>query len=169
MIRHLREIVALRRGRQFDAESGFTLIELLIVIVVIGILAATVIFALSGVTGQSAVAACNSDAKSYEVAVAAYQNSASNTANTAPGATSDLTGSANGGPFLHAAANNPAYIVAIQGDTVTDGTTGVNNGATGTKLATQAGGGAYPAGTVFAGTPGGTLQPYDGGSACNGV
>ena len=35
-------------------ESGFTLIELLIVIVVLGILAAVVIFALSGVTQSSA-------------------------------------------------------------------------------------------------------------------
>ncbi len=73
MIRHIRETVARRRG--VELESGFTLIELLIVIVVLGILAATVVFALSGVTGQSAQAACNSDAKRYEVAVAAYKNS----------------------------------------------------------------------------------------------
>jgi prepilin-type N-terminal cleavage/methylation domain-containing protein len=55
-------------------ESGFTLIELLIVIVVLGILAAVVIFALSGVTSSSAVSACNADAKSVEVAVEAYNN-----------------------------------------------------------------------------------------------
>lgn len=53
-------------------ESGFTLIELLIVIVVLGILAAVVIFALSGVTASSAVSACNADAKSVEVAIQAY-------------------------------------------------------------------------------------------------
>jgi len=53
-------------------ESGFTLIELLIVIVVLGILAAVVIFALSGVTQSSAQSSCNADAKSVEVAVAAY-------------------------------------------------------------------------------------------------
>ena len=52
MIRHIRETLARRRGEELEA--GFTLIELLIVIVVLGILAATVIFALSGVTGQSA-------------------------------------------------------------------------------------------------------------------
>ena len=56
-------------------DSGFTLIELLIVIVVLGILAAVVIFALSGVTGSSAQSACNSDAKSVEVAVEAYHTS----------------------------------------------------------------------------------------------
>jgi general secretion pathway protein G len=53
-------------------DSGFTLIELLIVIVVLGILAAVVIFALSGVTSSSAVSACNADAKSVEVAAEAY-------------------------------------------------------------------------------------------------
>ena len=53
-------------------EEGFTLIELLIVIIVMGILAAIVVFALSGVTGLSAQTACNADAKSVEVAVQTY-------------------------------------------------------------------------------------------------
>ena len=62
MIRYIRDIQAHRKG--VELEPGFTLIELLIVIVVLGILAATVIFALGGVTSQSAVAACQSDGKS---------------------------------------------------------------------------------------------------------
>ena len=72
---HLEQIRQRRRDEGKEpgfVESGFTLIELLIVIVVLGILAAVVVFALSGVTASSAVSACNSDAKSVEVAIAAY-------------------------------------------------------------------------------------------------
>lgn len=58
--------------RREQGEGGFTLIELLIVIVVLGILAAVVVFALGGVTGQSAIAACNADAKTVSTAVSAY-------------------------------------------------------------------------------------------------
>jgi type II secretion system protein G len=53
-------------------ESGFTLIELLIVIVILGILAAIVVFAVGGVTDRGAKAACKSDVKNVEVAVEAY-------------------------------------------------------------------------------------------------
>ncbi len=62
-----------RRNSSEGRESGFTLIELLIVIVVLGILAAIVVFSLTGVSGQSKQAACTSDAKSVEIAADAYQ------------------------------------------------------------------------------------------------
>jgi type II secretion system protein G len=53
-------------------EHGFTLIELLIVIVILGILAAIVVFAVGGVTDRGAKASCKSDVKNVEVAVEAY-------------------------------------------------------------------------------------------------
>ena len=62
-----------RRKSGEGSESGFTLIELLIVIVVLGILAAIVVFSLTGVSGQSKQAACTSDGKTVEIAADAYQ------------------------------------------------------------------------------------------------
>ena len=62
-----------RRKSGEASEYGFTLIELLIVIIVLGILAAIVVFSLSGVSGQSKTAACTTDAKSVEIAADAYQ------------------------------------------------------------------------------------------------
>jgi prepilin-type N-terminal cleavage/methylation domain-containing protein len=168
MIRHLRDTYARRRGGELSfEESGFTLIELLIVIVVLGILAATVIFALSGVTKQSASAACTSDAKTYEVAVSAYENAQSNSGNTTPTTTQQLlNGIGTSGALLHAASNNPAYIVAVSGDNVTGTgtTTGVtNNGAANTSIPAGA-----TAGDIYVGKPGTVLQRYDSESTTNG-
>ena len=53
-------------------EEGFTLIELLIVIVILGILAAVVVFAVGGISDRGKKSACKSDLKSVEVAVEAY-------------------------------------------------------------------------------------------------
>jgi general secretion pathway protein G len=104
---HYREIK--RRRAAGDPEAGFTLIELLIVIVVLGILAATVIFALGGVTGQSAQASCKSDAKTVEVASQAY---ISNNGNQTAMTQADLTATANGingHPYLHSWPSNTTF------------------------------------------------------------
>jgi prepilin-type N-terminal cleavage/methylation domain-containing protein len=53
-------------------ESGFTLIELLIVIVILGILAAIVVFSISGINDRGTLSACKSDKKSVEVAGEAF-------------------------------------------------------------------------------------------------
>ena len=61
-----------RREERGD-EGGFTLIELLIVIVILGILAAIVVFAVQNLTSSSAQSACKSDFKTVETGVEAYK------------------------------------------------------------------------------------------------
>jgi type II secretion system protein G len=98
------------------SENGFTLIELLIVIIVLGILAAIVIFSLTGVTGQSEAAACSSDAKTVETSVSAYY--AENN-DTYPTAMTDLTAGPPAqphGPYLRAV---PTATVATNGYLIT--------------------------------------------------
>ena len=53
-------------------DEGFTLIELLIVIVILGILAAVVVFAVGGITDRGKDSACKADRATLEVAVEAY-------------------------------------------------------------------------------------------------
>src|SRR5689334_24626412 len=61
---------AMRKKR--TGEGGFTLIELLIVIVILGILAAIVVFAVGGITDRGKKSACKADRKTVEVAMEAY-------------------------------------------------------------------------------------------------
>jgi prepilin-type N-terminal cleavage/methylation domain-containing protein len=83
-----------RREERGD-EGGFTLIELLIVIVILGILAAIVVFAVQNLTGSSAQSACKSDFKTVETGVEAYKaqmtNYPSGTGGPAPVTDSDAT------------------------------------------------------------------------------
>jgi general secretion pathway protein G len=60
----------IRKARQ--NESGFTLIELLIVIVILGVLAGIVVFAVSAFNNDGTAAACKSDKKNVEIAAEAF-------------------------------------------------------------------------------------------------
>jgi len=106
----LENLSRIQRNRELNGERGFTLIELLIVIVVLGILAAVVVFALGGVTGQSTVAACNSDAKTVSVAVSAYEASPPSTiaVGTPPATLGALVPN-----YLKAAPSNTAYNLTL--------------------------------------------------------
>ena len=53
-------------------QSGFTLIELLLVIVILGILAGVVVFAVSGINDRGTKAACDADKRTVMTAVEAY-------------------------------------------------------------------------------------------------
>jgi type II secretion system protein G len=53
--------------------KGFTLIELLVVIVILGVLAAVVVFSISGITDNSETSACEQQKRTIETAVEAYR------------------------------------------------------------------------------------------------
>ena len=86
--------------------SGFTLVELLIVVAVLGIIAAVVIFSLSGTNASATVAACNADAKTVQTAAAAY--SAQN--GTAATQQSQLVGT-----YLRSWPNSSSYTITLSG------------------------------------------------------
>lgn len=74
-----------RRAHQGDA--GFTLIELLIVIVILGILAAIVVFSVRGITDKGDVAACKTSVETIDTAFEAKVAQAPGTLPTATGTT----------------------------------------------------------------------------------
>lgn len=55
-----------------DRDDGFSLIELLVVIVIIGILAAVVVFAVGGATDDAQTTSCRADRRTVSTAVEAY-------------------------------------------------------------------------------------------------
>jgi general secretion pathway protein G len=97
-------------------ESGFTLVELLMVIVILGILAGIVVFAVNGINDRGDVAACKSDVKNVEVAVEAYYAS-----QPAPAAYPDAAGvqAAVVPKFLHSWPGGITYAKTANSFTVT--------------------------------------------------
>jgi general secretion pathway protein G len=67
----------LRSSEDFEQKNllqkGFTLVELLVVIVILGILAAVVVFAVGGSTDDAKESACKSERSTVEAAIEAYR------------------------------------------------------------------------------------------------
>jgi prepilin-type N-terminal cleavage/methylation domain-containing protein len=104
-------------------QTGFTLIELLIVIVVLGILAAIVVFALGSVTGNADISACNSDSRTIDIGVQAYLTENPAAAVTPPASSpawqTTLLGTSLGGPYVQTwpgTSNGYTITVAPTGD-----------------------------------------------------
>ena len=55
-----------------QGQAGFTLVELLVVIVILGVLAGIVVFAVGGISDKGAVSACKADKASIEAAEEAF-------------------------------------------------------------------------------------------------
>ena len=68
----------IRRFQEYGSE-GFTLIELLIVIIIIGILAAIVVFSVQGVTNNAGKNTCQQNANELNTAIEAYYASNNHT------------------------------------------------------------------------------------------
>ncbi|MCU1624764.1 MAG: hypothetical protein JWL79_3609 [Frankiales bacterium] len=101
-------------------DTGFTLIELLIVIVILGILAAIVVFAVGSARDDSVKSSCQADVKTINTASEAYKaKNGSYPADGAPGLSALQAGS-----FIKSVPDSTEYTVDYAGGTATGTITG---------------------------------------------
>lgn len=93
-------------GSPGEESSGFTLVELLIVVVVLGVLAAVVVFDLGGVSASATVASCRADVHIVATAVRAYEAQ-----NASAPTTADLTASTD--PYLSSFPSSDSFTISL--------------------------------------------------------
>lgn len=97
-------------------DRGFTLIELLIVIIILGVLAAIVVFSVRGISNNSKASACKTEIRTVETAIEAYYAKVG----SYPATVNTLTTSPN--KFLRKAPDGT--VSSITGTDTIDATTG---------------------------------------------
>ncbi len=121
-------IAAISTNRTADDRiKGFTLIEVLIVIVILGILASIVVFAVQDLSTSTAAASCQTDYKTIESAEETYKAQMDAYAGTYLALETPTTGpdGSTVGPWIKEAPSSSYYTIAINssGDiTVATGT-----------------------------------------------
>jgi general secretion pathway protein G len=111
----------IQRLRQMRNQEGFTLIELLIVIIVLGILAAIVVFAVGGTRGDAVASRCKTDVKSIELsaeAVYAKMGSYPGVTNSSNDSNANLLSGGTNGALLKEWPSDSDYILQWDGDSV---------------------------------------------------
>lgn len=106
----------LQRRHEHGEINGFTMIELLVVIVVLGILAAVVIYAVSGVTGRSATASCQADGATVSSAIQAFVTQNPSVTPTVSGLLNGTAADGNTAYIQSWPSNDPHYEFALTSD-----------------------------------------------------